>query len=79
MAYLLANEARKRLYKLIDEIALHHEPTFIKGKRNSAVLVSISYWEDLQETLLVASNKQLSDSIIRGLNTPFEKCLTVLA
>ena len=53
MSYLIASEARKTLYKLIDEVAVSHEPTLIKGKRNTAVLVSSEDWEDIQETLLV--------------------------
>lgn len=78
MICLIASEARKNLYKLIDEAAVSHEPTLIKGKRNTAVLVSISDWENIEETLLVASNRKLSDSIIKGLNTPFEECKTTL-
>lgn len=78
MTYLIASEARKGLYKLIDEVAISHEPALIKGKRNAAVLISASDWEDIKETLLVASNKKLSDSIIKGLNTPFEECTTTL-
>ncbi|WP_253308537.1 MULTISPECIES: hypothetical protein [unclassified Rickettsia] len=38
----------------------------------------IDDWEDIEETLFVASNKKLSDSIIEGLNTPFEKCTRTL-
>jgi len=78
MNYLIASDARKSLYKLIDKIAVEHEPAIISGKRNKAVLVSIEDWENIEETLLVASNKKLSDSIIKGLNTPFENCLTEL-
>ncbi|ABV79880.1 MULTISPECIES: hypothetical protein [Rickettsia] len=33
--------------------------------------------EDIQETIFVASNKELSDSIIEGLNTPIEKCIPI--
>jgi len=78
MSYLIASEARKNLYKLIDDVSASHEPTLIKGKRNSAVLISASDWEDIKETLFVASNKELSDSIIKGLNTPFEACSITL-
>ena len=78
MSYLIASEARKTLYTLIDEVAANHEPTVIKGKRNTAVLISAEDWEDIQETLLVASNKNLSDSLIKGKNTPYEECSTAL-
>lgn len=78
MSYLIASEARKTLYKLIDEVADSHEPKVIKGKRNAAVLISAEDWEDIQETLLVTSNKELSDSLLKGKNTPFDKCSTKL-
>lgn len=80
MTYFIVSEARNRksLYKLIDEVTASHEPILIKGKRNTAVLISLDDWEDIQETIFVASNKELSDSIIDGLNTPIEKCTRVL-
>jgi|AntAceMinimDraft_11_1070367.scaffolds.fasta_scaffold12561_1 PHD/YefM family antitoxin component YafN of YafNO toxin-antitoxin module len=78
MSYLIASEARRTLYTLIDEVAVNHEPTIIKGKRNTAVLLSEEDWEDIKETLFVASDKQLSDSLIKGKNTPYEECSTKL-
>ncbi|WP_425363365.1 type II toxin-antitoxin system Phd/YefM family antitoxin [Candidatus Tisiphia endosymbiont of Hybos culiciformis] len=47
MTYLIASEARKNLYKLIDLVAENHEPTIIKGKRNAAVLISEQDWKDI--------------------------------
>ncbi len=37
MTNVTVTEARKRLYKLLDEVAQSHEPVQISGKRNSAV------------------------------------------
>jgi PHD/YefM family antitoxin component YafN of YafNO toxin-antitoxin module len=48
---LIASEARKNLYQLIDQIAITHEPTMIKGKRNKAVLISLEDWEDIRSLL----------------------------
>lgn len=78
MGYLLAIEARKQLYKLIDQVAASHEPTLIKGKRNAAVLLSAADWEDIKETIMIASNKKLSDSLIKGKNTQYSECSTKL-
>ena len=78
MSCLIASEARKTLYTLIDEVAVNHEPTMIKGKRNTAVLLSSEDWEDIQETLFVASNKKLSDSLLKGRNISYEDCSTKL-
>ncbi len=74
MTYLIASDARKNLYQLIDQVAVNHEPTMIKGKRNKAVLISFEDWQDIKETLLVAENKKLSESIIKGLATDFADC-----
>ncbi|HJD62419.1 MAG TPA: type II toxin-antitoxin system Phd/YefM family antitoxin [Rickettsia endosymbiont of Degeeriella rufa] len=75
MHNLVTSEEFKHIDKLIDEVTLYHQPTLIKGKRNSAILVSQEDWEDIQETLLVASNKKLSDSLIKGKNTPYTECI----
>ncbi|MGA2262665.1 MAG: type II toxin-antitoxin system Phd/YefM family antitoxin, partial [Acidobacteriota bacterium] len=40
MTSITATEARKRLYRLVDDVAESHEPIRIAGKRNSAVLIS---------------------------------------
>jgi len=74
MTFLAASEASKNLHKLIDQVAINHEPAMIKGRRNSAVLIASEDWEDIKETLFVAENRKLSRSIIKGLNTPFEEC-----
>ncbi len=78
MSYLIASEARKTLYTLIDKVAIDHQPTLIKGKRNTAVLISSEDWENIQETLFVAANKELSDSLIQGKNIPYSQCSTEL-
>ena len=78
MNILIANEARKSLYRLIDEVSKSHEPTLIKGKRNAAVLISAEDWEDITETLMVANDKDLSDSLLRGKEISFDKCSTSL-
>ena len=40
MTSITATEARKSLYKLIDDVSDSHEPVQITGKRGSAMLVS---------------------------------------
>lgn len=75
MATLSASEARKRLYKLVDEVKETHEPVQIVGKRNSAVLVSEEDWRAIQETLHLTSIPGMRESIEKGLKTPVEKCI----
>jgi len=44
MSTLSATEARTKLYRLIDQTALSHEPIIITGKRGNAVLISEDDW-----------------------------------
>jgi prevent-host-death family protein len=74
MTNLTATEARRRLYRLIDELAESHEPVHITGKRASAVLVSEEDWRSVQETLYLVSIPGVRESIRKGLKTPIGKC-----
>ena len=74
MPTLSATEARAKLYRLIDETSLTHEPIVITGKRGNAVLISEDDWRAIQETLHLDSIPGMKASIVEGLNTPAEKC-----
>lgn len=78
MEYMSVSNARKNLYQIVDDVANNHEPTLIKGKRNTAVLVSIEDWENIQETLFVAKDKSLSKSLLQGMKQAYEDCATKL-
>ena len=51
MNSLNVTNARKNLYKLIEETASSHQPVKITGKSANAVLVSEEDREDINETL----------------------------
>ena len=74
MTTITATEARARLYGLLDETAESHEPIQIRGKRNSAVLVSEDDWRAISETLHLVSIPGMAASIRKGLKTPLGKC-----
>lgn len=74
MTVLKASAARAKLYRLIDEAALSHEPVLISGKRCNAVLVSEDDWRSIQETLYLLSIPGMRESIMDGLKTPVSKC-----
>ncbi len=74
MTTLTASEARARLYKLLDEAALSHQPIQITGKRANAVLISEDDWRAIQETLYLLSIPGMRESIRKGLKTPVDKC-----
>ena len=69
MTTISATEARKQLYKLLDDVARSHEPVQITGKRGSAVLVSEDDWRAVQETLYLVSIPGMRESILEGMAT----------
>lgn len=74
MTTITVTDARKNLYKLVDEVSESHEPIQIAGKRNTAVLISEDDWRAVQETLYLHSVPGMTDSIRDGLKTPVEEC-----
>jgi len=74
MTILNATDARSRLYSLIDEAELTHEPILITGKRNNAVLLSESDWKAIKETLYLASIPGMVESIKEGMETELPDC-----
>ena len=74
MTILTASKARSKLYRLIDEAAISHQPIVIAGKRAQAVLLSADDWRAIQETLYLLSVPGMRQSIRKGLKTPVEKC-----
>lgn len=73
MKTLTATQARKKIYRLLDEAAETHEPIQITGKRSNAVLVSEEDWRSIQETLYLSSIPGMADSIKEGMKTPLEE------
>ena len=73
MTSMSATEARKRLYKLLDDVAASHEPIEITGKRSNAVLVSEDDWRAVQETLHLLSIPGMRESILEGMAAPVEE------
>ncbi|MDY6789831.1 MAG: type II toxin-antitoxin system Phd/YefM family antitoxin [Thermodesulfobacteriota bacterium] len=74
MPTLSATEARTKLYRLIDETSMTHEPIVITGKRGNAVLISENDWRAIQETMYLLNLPGMRESIQDGLLTPIEDC-----
>lgn len=73
MKTLTVTQARKEIYRLLDEASETHEPIQITGKRTNAVLISEDDWRSIQETLYLSSIPGMQESIIEGLQTPVEE------
>ncbi len=74
MNVVSVTEARKNLYRLLDEVSESHEPIHINGKRHNAVLVSEEDWNSVRETMYLGAIPGMRESIIKGLKTPIPKC-----
>lgn len=74
MDIINATNARKNLYRLIEELSKSHEPIHITSKKGSAVLISEEDWKAIQETLYLLSIPGMHESIKEGMNTSIEEC-----
>jgi antitoxin YefM len=68
-----ASDARKNLYRLLDETSEAHEPLLITGPRSNAVLIGEEDWNAIQETLYLLSIPGMRESIRQGLKIPLEE------
>ena len=78
MTTVTATEARAKLYKLIDEASINHEPVVITGKRGNAVLLAEGDWNAITETLHLLSVPGMRESIIGGMQEPLGETTTEL-
>jgi prevent-host-death family protein len=74
MKTINVTNARKELYKLIDQVQDAHEPVYITGKNNSAVLLSVEDWRAIEETMFLTSIPGMRESIIEGMNEDPNEC-----
>ena len=72
MDSLKVTNARKNLYKLIEETAASHQPVKIIGKSANAVLASEEDWEGINETLYLLSIPRMRESIRKVMQEPLE-------
>jgi prevent-host-death family protein len=73
MTSITATEARKQLYKLVDEVQESHEPVQITSRRGNAVLVGEDDWRAVQETLYLVSIPGMRELIREGMATPADE------
>ncbi len=74
MTAITATNARKDLYKLLQQVQETHEPVCITSKHGSGILISEEDFSAIQETLYLQSIPGMSQSILDGSKTPVEKC-----
>ena len=75
MTIYTSTQARIKLFNLIDETNSTHEPIYIKGKRNDAVILSKEDYESMQETLYIKSVPGLAKQIADASKESLEGCM----
>jgi antitoxin YefM len=73
MEIYTTSQARQGLFKLVDATNQTHEPVYIVGKRNKAVLISEEDYRAMIETLHIMSVPGLKESIIKMHNKSLEE------
>jgi RPE1 domain-containing protein len=66
------SQARVSLFKLVENANITHNPVYIVGKRNKAVLISEEDYRAMIETLYITSIAGMKDSIIAASKEPLE-------
>lgn len=67
------SQARANLFKLVEHTVDSHEPIYIVGKHNKAVLLSEEDYRAIIETLYISSIPGMKDSILKASKEPLEK------
>lgn len=78
MTTITITEARKRLYRIVEDVQTSHEPVQLTGKGGNAVLVSEDDWRSIQETLFLLAVPGMRESILEGMKTPTSEMATEL-
>ena len=76
MSTINITNARKNLYRLVENVNRYNEPTLIVGKKGNAVLLSADDWNAIQETLYLNSIEGMAESITDVMETPVEDCIS---
>ena len=75
MSTINITNARKDLYRLIENVNRYNEPALIVVKNGNAVLLSDEYLYAIPETLFLDSIPGMTESVRKGLETPVEDCI----
>lgn len=74
MKAIQITNARKNIYKLIDNVISSSEPVTITTKNGDAVLISKNDWDSIQETLYLLSIPGMREKIVEGMKTSVDEC-----
>ena len=67
---------RKNIFSLMEQTIKYNEPVNISTKDGNAVMISEEDYYGLMETLYLSTIPQVRDTIIEGLHTPLDECVS---
>ena len=77
MNAITATQARANLFKIMSFVNESSEPVTLTNNRGkNAVLIGEDDWNAIQETIYLNSIPGMTESLIKGKNTPIEECLS---
>ena len=62
------------LIDLVEEASRGHDPIGLETEAGRAVLVSMTEWNAIQETLYLLSIPEMRESIREAMQTPVDEC-----
>jgi prevent-host-death family protein len=72
-----ATKARANLFKIMAFVNDNSQPiTLTNSKGKNAVLIGEDDWNAIKETMYLNSVPGMTESLIKGNNTPLEECLS---
>ena len=72
MEIYTTNQARSNLFKIVEHASQSHEPVYIVGKQNKAVLICEEDYRAMIETLYITSIPGMKESILSAAKEPLE-------
>jgi PHD/YefM family antitoxin component YafN of YafNO toxin-antitoxin module len=67
---------RKSIFSMLEQTIKHNEAISISTKAGNAVIISEDDYNGLMETLYLSSIPKLKKTIVEGLQTPLDECIS---
>ena len=77
MTTLTITKAQQDLEGLVDRVSRTRRRVMIRGKRNSAYIISQEELDGIQATLELCAIPGMKESILEGMKEPLENCVSL--
>ena len=74
MKIYTTSQARTNLFGILEYTAQSHDPVYVVGKHNKAVILAEEDYRAIIETLYISSIPGLKESILKSRDEPLESC-----